>query len=137
MLIRHLPDAAVMEFHLLRNHILMDAGELGSRHMSVTWVEVPAGASQALRSHEESEQVYVVVDGTGDVTVAGDDQQLSRGDLFMVPPATDYTLANPSESDFTLLSIQSPAVSADEFEEVQRAGEQPAYDYDDLDDDAG
>ena len=47
------------------SRILMDAGELGSRNMSVTWLEVPAGAEQALRSHEEAEQVYVVVRGTG------------------------------------------------------------------------
>ena len=41
----------------------MDAGELGSRNISVTWLEVPAGAEQTLRSHEEAEQVYVVVRG--------------------------------------------------------------------------
>lgn len=135
MLVRRLSEAAEKEFHQLRSHILMDAGELGSRHLSVTWVEVSPGADQALRSHEEAEQVYVVVEGEGDVTVAGDSQRLGRGDLVMVPPATDHNLANPGEGSFALLSIQSPAVSADEFEEVQRAGEQPAYDYDDLDED--
>ena len=63
MLVRRLEEAPVEEWHRLRSHVLMDAGELGSRNLSVTWLEVPAGAEQALRSHEEAEQVYVVVRG--------------------------------------------------------------------------
>ena len=61
MLVRKLTEAPVEEWHRLRTHVLMDAGELGSRNLSVTWLEVPAGAEQTLRSHEEAEQVYVVV----------------------------------------------------------------------------
>ena len=78
MLVRRLADAPVEELHRLRSHVLMDAGELGSRNMSVTWLEVPAGAEQTLRSHEEAEQVYVVVRGAGTMSVAGDTQQSSR-----------------------------------------------------------
>ena len=79
MLVRRLADAPVEEWHRLRSHVLMDAGELGSRNMSVTWLEVPAGAEQTLRSHEEAEQVYVVVRGAGTMSVAGDTQQVERG----------------------------------------------------------
>ena len=61
MLVRRLSDAAVKDFHRLSSHILMDAGELGSRHMTVTWIEVPPDTAQELHSHEEAEQVYVVV----------------------------------------------------------------------------
>ena len=44
----------------------MDAGELGSRNMTVSWLEVPAGHGRSSHSHEEAEQVYVVVSGVGD-----------------------------------------------------------------------
>ena len=57
----------------------MDAGELGSRNLSVTWLELPAGAEQTLHSHEEAEQVYVVVRGSGTMSVAGDTQAGQRG----------------------------------------------------------
>ena len=77
MLVRRLGDAPTEEWHRLRNHILMDAGELGSRNMSVTWLEVPAGIDQELHSHEEAEQVYIVVSGSGTMTVAGDTQEVS------------------------------------------------------------
>lgn len=114
MLVRRLPDAAVKEFHRLSSHILMDAGELGSRNMTVTWIDVPSGVSQELRSHEEAEQVYVVVKGTGTLSTTGDTEVLEPGDLALIPPATDHTLANEDEEPLSLLSVQSPAVSVDE-----------------------
>jgi len=114
MLVRRLGDAAVQEFHRLSSHILMDAGELGSRHMTVTWVDVPAGVSQELHSHEEAEQVYVVVKGTGTLSAAGDTEQLEPGDLALIPPASDHTLANEGTETLSILSVQSPAVSVDE-----------------------
>src|SRR4051794_41986340 len=90
----------------------MDAGELGSRNMSVTWLEVPEGIDQELHSHEEAEQVYIVVSGRGTMTVAGDTQEVGEGDLVLVPPATDHSIANGNASDLCCVSVQSPAVTS-------------------------
>lgn len=114
MLVRRLSDAAVKDWHQLSSHILMDAGELGSRHMTVTWLEVPSGVSQRLHSHEEAEQVYVVVRGAGTLSAAGDTETLEPGDLALIPPASDHTIANNGDGELALLSIQSPAVSVEE-----------------------
>ena len=121
MLVRRLEEAPVEEWHRLRSHVLMDAGELGSRNMSVTWLEVPAGAEQALRSHEEAEQVYVVVRGAGTMSVAGDTQRVGEGDLILVPPATDHSVANDGDGVLACLSIQSPPVAASELYSEQLA----------------
>jgi mannose-6-phosphate isomerase-like protein (cupin superfamily) len=107
----------------------MDAGELGSRNLSVTWLELPSGAEQALRSHEEAEQVYVVVRGTGSMSVAGDTQQVAEGDLILVPPATDHSIANDGEAELACLSVQSPPVAASELYSDQLA-EVAGYDED-------
>ncbi|MDX6633589.1 MAG: hypothetical protein QOG26_1594 [Solirubrobacterales bacterium] len=104
----------MQEWHRLRSHILMDAGELGSRHMSVSWIEVPPGVDQTMHSHEESEQVYVFVRGSGRMTVAGDTEAVGAGDLVLVPPATDHAIGNDGDADLACLSIQSPPVSVDE-----------------------
>jgi mannose-6-phosphate isomerase-like protein (cupin superfamily) len=114
VLVRRLAEAPVEEWHRLRTNILMDAGELGSRNMSVTWIEVPPGVDQALHSHEEAEQVYVVTAGSGSMTVAGDTQELNSGDLVMVPPATDHSISNGGDSDLCCVSVQSPAVTVSE-----------------------
>lgn len=114
MLVRRLADAPLEEWHQLRTKILMDAGELGSRNMSVTWIEVPAGVDQELHSHEEAEQVYVVTVGSGSMTVAGDTQAISPGDLVLVPPATDHSITNDGDGDLCCISVQSPPITVSE-----------------------
>jgi mannose-6-phosphate isomerase-like protein (cupin superfamily) len=123
-----LADSATKEVHGLRPHILMDAGELGSRHVSVNWLEVPAGVSEELRSHEEAEQVYVVVTGTGTMSATGDTQRLEVGDLVLIPPATDHSVANDGDQPLALVSVQSPAVSADELYSRRLATQAAGYD---------
>jgi mannose-6-phosphate isomerase-like protein (cupin superfamily) len=130
MLVRRLADAPVEEFHQLRSHVLMDAGELGSRNMSVTWLEVPAGTEQELRSHEEAEQVYVVVRGAGTMSVAGDTQEVGEGDLILVSPATDHSISNGGEDELAFVSVQSPPVAVAELYGGQMA-EVTGYDEED------
>jgi mannose-6-phosphate isomerase-like protein (cupin superfamily) len=129
MLVRHLADAPVEEWHRLRSHVLMDAGELGSRNMSVIWLEIPGGAEQTLRSHEEAEQVYIVVRGSGAMSVAGDTQAVGEGDLILVPPATEHSIANDGDDAMACISAQSPPVAVEELLAGQMA-EVAGYDDD-------
>lgn len=133
MLVRRFSDAPTIDVHRLRSHILMDAGELGSRNLSVNWIEVPAGASEELTSHEEAEQAYVVVAGRGTMSATGDTQELAPGDFVLIPPATDHSVANQGTESFALLSVQSPGVSADELYSIRLASQAAGYDseYDD------
>lgn len=130
MLVRRFNEAAVEEWHRLSAHVLMDAGELGSRNLSVTWVTVPGGARQTLHSSGEAEQAYVVVRGGGTMSVAGDTQAVSEGDLILVPPATEHSIGNDGEDELACVSIQSPPVAAGELYSDQLA-EVAGYDDDD------
>lgn len=130
MLVRRLADAPVEEWHRLRAHVLMDAGELGSRNLSVTWVALPAGAEQTMHTDEGSEQAYVVVRGSGSMSVAGDLQQIGEGDLILVPPATEHSVRNDGTEDLACVSIQSPPVAASELYSDQLA-EVAGYDDED------
>jgi mannose-6-phosphate isomerase-like protein (cupin superfamily) len=131
VLVRRFSDAAAVDVHRLSARVLMDAGELGSRNLSVNWVEVPPGASEELRSHEEAEQVYVVVMGTGTMSATGDSQRLGEGDLVLIPPSTDHSIANDGVDALALVSVQSPGVSADELYSRRLATQAAGYDYDD------
>ena len=133
MLVRRLADAPLEEWHQLRTKILMDAGELGSRNMSVTWIEVPSGVDQELHSHEEAEQVYVVTAGSGTMKVAGDTQSVSPGDLVMVPPATDHSIANDGDADLCCISVQSPPITVSEvYGSAVTTGAAAEYDEEDY-----
>ncbi len=129
MLVRRLAEAPAEEWHRLHYHALMDAGELGARNMSVTWLEMPVGAEQTLRSDEGAEQVYVVVRGAGTMSVAGDTQDVGEGDLILVPPATDHSIANNGDEGLACVSVQSPPVAAAELYSDQLA-EVSGYDDD-------
>jgi mannose-6-phosphate isomerase-like protein (cupin superfamily) len=129
MLVRRLSESPAEEWHRLRYHALMDAGQLGARNMSVTWLEIPAGTEQTLRSDEGAEQVYVVVRGAGTMSVAGDTQDVGEGDLILVPPATDHSIANNGEEGLACVSVQSPPVAAAELYSDQLA-EVAGYDDD-------
>lgn len=130
MLVRRLSDAPAEEWHKLRYSVLMDAGDLGARNMSVTWLEIPAGAEQTFRSDEGAEQVYVVVRGGGTMSVVGDTQGVDVGDLILVPPATDHSIANDGEETLACVSVQSPPVAAAELYSDQLA-EVSGYDDED------
>ena len=132
MLVRRFDEAAVVDVHRLNSHLLMDAGDLGSRNCSVHWLEVPAGASEELRSHEESEQVYVVVKGNGTMSATGDTQALAEGDLVLIPPATDHAVANEGDTVLAIVSVQSPSVSADELYSRRLATQAAGYDDEDY-----
>jgi mannose-6-phosphate isomerase-like protein (cupin superfamily) len=122
-------EAPVEEWHRLRYRVLMDAGEMGARNMSVTWLEIPGGAKQTLRSDGQAEQVYVVVRGAGTMSVAGDTQEVAEGDLILVPPATDHSIANEGESPLACVSAQSPPVASSDLYSDQLA-EVAGYDDD-------
>jgi mannose-6-phosphate isomerase-like protein (cupin superfamily) len=115
VLVRRFSEATAIDVHRLRAHVLMDAGELGSRNLSVSWVEVPPGASEQLRSHEEAELAYIVARGSGTMSATGDTRELNEGDLVLIPPATDHAVANGGNETLALVSVQSPGVSADEL----------------------
>jgi mannose-6-phosphate isomerase-like protein (cupin superfamily) len=108
----------------------MDAGDLGARNLSVTWVDVPPGAEQRSHSHEDSEQVYVIVRGRGRVHVAGDEEDVGEGDLVFIPPATDHGIVNDGTETLVYVTAASPPVSMEELNEVQLAPDIPDYDED-------
>ena len=64
------------------------------------------------------------------MSVAGDTQQVGEGDLILVPPATDHSVANDGEAELACVSIQSPPVAAAELYSDQLA-EVAGYDDDD------
>ncbi len=84
-----------------------------------------------MRSHEEAEQAYIVVRGAGSMSVAGDTQRVTVGDLILVPPATDHSIANDGEGELACISVQSPPVAASELYSDQLA-EVAGYDDEDL-----
>jgi mannose-6-phosphate isomerase-like protein (cupin superfamily) len=129
--VRRLSEAAAEERGPLRSHFLLDAGDLGSRNLTVTWVDIPPGGEQRAHSHPDSEQVYVIVRGTGRMRVAGDSEQVAEGDLVFIPPGAAHGIVNDGAEQLVYISAASPPVSMAELYDEQRAPELAGYDDDD------
>jgi mannose-6-phosphate isomerase-like protein (cupin superfamily) len=114
----------------MRSHFLMDAGDLGSRNLTVTWVDVPPGAEQRAHSHEDAEQVYVIVRGHGRMQVAGDVEEVGEGDLIFIPPATQHSVRNDGSEPLVYVSAASPPVSMAELYDADLAPDGAGYDDD-------
>jgi mannose-6-phosphate isomerase-like protein (cupin superfamily) len=126
--VRRLSEAAVEERGRLRSHFLLDAGDLGSKNLSVTWVDVPPGAEQRPHSHPDSEQIYVIVRGNGLMHVAGDTEEVGEGDLVFIPPGASHGIKNESSEPLVYISAASPPVSMAELYSEQLAPELAGYD---------
>jgi mannose-6-phosphate isomerase-like protein (cupin superfamily) len=111
----------------LRSHFLMDSGDLGSRNLAITWVDVPTGAEQRAHSHSDAEQVYVIVRGRGRMSVAGDVEEVGEGDLVFIPPATQHSIVNDGSETLVYVSATSPPVSMAELYSMQLAPEMADY----------
>jgi mannose-6-phosphate isomerase-like protein (cupin superfamily) len=105
----------------------MDAGDLGSRNMTITWVDVPTGAEQRPHVHDEAEQVYVIVRGQGRITVAGDVEEVGEGDLVFIPPATQHAIVNSGSETLVYVSAASPPVSMTELYDAELAPDMAGY----------
>jgi mannose-6-phosphate isomerase-like protein (cupin superfamily) len=63
------------------------------------------------------------------MSVAGDTQAVTVGDLILVPPTTDHAISNDGEGELACLSVQSPPVAVSELYGRQMA-EVAGYDDD-------
>ena len=51
------------------SYLLLANGQFGSRELAVTWVVCPPRSEQPVHAHDGNEQVYVIVRGSGTMTV--------------------------------------------------------------------
>lgn len=87
----------------------------GSNRTSVWEVSLPPGAIPTPHRLTD-EEVFVVLDGTAEVTLADERQQARRGDAIVVPAGVDFSLANAGDTRLRLLCclpVGGQAVLAD------------------------
>ena len=90
------------------SHLLLATGQFGSQNLSVTWVEGEPGSEQPLHSHPINEQVYVIVEGRGAMTVGDETEEVGPGAAILVPPGTDHSIRNIGKARIVFISATSP-----------------------------
>ncbi len=90
------------------SYLLLGGGEGGSHNLAITWVEGEPGSEQPDHRHDDKEQVYVIVSGTGLMRVAQEERQVERGDLVVIPPGSGHSIRNVGSTPLVFVSATSP-----------------------------
>jgi len=92
--------------------MLLGEGDFGSEKLAVTWVDCEPGSQQDLHAHANSEQVYVIVKGTGTMLVGDDEQEVEEGTMVFIPPGTQHAI-RATRGALSYVSATSPPFRID------------------------
>lgn len=98
----------------LASCVLLQDGDVPGSDLTVTWVEVAPGARQELHAHA-SEQVYVVVRGSGRVEVDGERRDVVIGDLVLAPGGAVHGIENTGAGSLVYVSAATPSFRVTDF----------------------
>ena len=69
-------------------------------------VVLPPSSTIGYHQHGNNEEMYVVLDGQGTMTLEGEQVAVKKGDMILNPAFGAHGLINDSDSDIDLLIIQ-------------------------------
>lgn len=72
---------------------------------SAVWIIRIAPGTPGTAHQLTREEVLVVLEGRARATINGTDYELGAGDGFIVPPHTDFALANPFAESFRAVAV--------------------------------
>lgn len=90
------------------SHLLLGPDEPAGERLSVTWVECEPGSRQPAHRHPASQQVYVIVEGTGRMFVGGESEVVTRGTAIVVPEDTEHCIENVGAGTLVYVSATAP-----------------------------
>ncbi|WP_438447178.1 cupin domain-containing protein [Gorillibacterium sp. sgz5001074] len=71
------------------------------------YMELPPGTSIGYHTHKENEEVYVIVEGHGVMTVNGEERPVKPGDVLLNKPGWSHGLENRSDEVVKVLVYEA------------------------------
>jgi mannose-6-phosphate isomerase-like protein (cupin superfamily) len=84
------------------------------RQQSLAEATVGAGEKTALHLHRDSEEIYHITSGRGDMTLGDRQFTVNTGDSIVIPPGTPHCIENTGQSLLTILCCCAPAYRHDD-----------------------
>jgi mannose-6-phosphate isomerase-like protein (cupin superfamily) len=92
----------------ITSYLLVSERTCGSQKLSVTLVEMEPDGLQHIHTHEP-EQTYTILEGSGLMTVGGEQQTVGPGDCIFIPSGAEHGLKNTGGTLLKYLSACSPS----------------------------
>jgi len=67
----------------------------------------PKGLAFPIHQHKECEQTYLVLEGEGEITVAGQVQKIVKDDVVYIPRLTDHCVKNVGDGELVYVVIET------------------------------
>ncbi|HMF55397.1 MAG TPA: cupin domain-containing protein [Pyrinomonadaceae bacterium] len=75
---------------------------------------LPVGAKVGRHYHDETEEIYYILSGSGLMTVGDEVREVEAGDAIFIPLRQRHTLENNGDKPLTLLLVCGPAYSVED-----------------------
>jgi mannose-6-phosphate isomerase-like protein (cupin superfamily) len=78
------------------------------RKQSLAEARLPVGAQTTLHYHPQTEEIYYILTGTGQMTIGGVGQLVGPGDAIAIPPGLTHTIRNVGTETLIFLCCCAP-----------------------------
>jgi mannose-6-phosphate isomerase-like protein (cupin superfamily) len=87
------------------NDLVMDRSEATSSEVFI--VVLNPGEAPPLHQHDDTEQIFYVLEGAGQLRIGSDQQQfpVKPGDVVRIPPSTLHSIQCQGDSPLTYLAV--------------------------------
>jgi mannose-6-phosphate isomerase-like protein (cupin superfamily) len=96
--------------------VLLDSRLGRAENQSLAEATLEPGQATQRHYHARTEEIYVLLEGSGEIEVAGERARVTRGDAILIPPGARHQLAADAKGDLRFLCCCAPPYSdADTF----------------------
>jgi mannose-6-phosphate isomerase-like protein (cupin superfamily) len=78
-------------------------------NQSLAEATIAPGASTQAHYHRRTEELYLVLGGTGRLRVGDDERDVVEGDCALIPPGAEHRLVNTGREPLRILCACAPA----------------------------
>jgi mannose-6-phosphate isomerase-like protein (cupin superfamily) len=101
--------------------------DVGAKNFAMGYVTLDAGGGQVPWHAHEQEEVYFIIEGTGEMCLGNERQTLSDGQGVYIPSGVYHQLTNITDAPLKLIYCYAPAGDVDHWRReldgtLQRAG---------------
>jgi mannose-6-phosphate isomerase-like protein (cupin superfamily) len=94
--------------------VLLDAESGGAANQSLAEAWLDPGQATQRHYHAASEELYVLLDGAGEMEIDGERRRVDRGDAILIPPGARHQITASTEAPLRFLCCCAPPYSHDD-----------------------
>ena len=92
----------------ITSYLLASPRTSQAKHLTTTLVQIDPGGGQRVHAHAP-EQVYLILEGSGTMTVGTETQDVAPGDCVFIPSETPHGIRNTGQEVLRYFSAAAPA----------------------------